>query len=76
MLLTNLKLDQQAAAPLYTQITDAIKKLLYNEQLITGDKLPSVRKLAAALQVSRTTVESAYNQLVADGYLQNEPKRG
>lgn len=76
MLLTNLKLDQQAATPLYTQITDAIKKLLYNEQLITGDKLPSVRKLAAALQVSRTTVENAYNQLVADGYLQNEPKRG
>lgn len=31
---------------------------------------------SAALQISRTTVENAYNQLVADGYLQNEPKRG
>lgn len=37
---------------------------------------PPVRKLAAALQASRTTIESAYNQLVADGYLLNEPKRG
>lgn len=76
MLLTNLKLDQQAETPLYTQIIEAIKNQLYHDQIAAGDRLPSVRKLAAALQISRTTVESAYNQLVADGYLQNEPKRG
>lgn len=76
MLLTNLKLDQQAGTPLYTQIIEAIKNQLYHDQIAAGDRLPSVRKLAAALQISRTTVESAYNQLVADGYLQNEPKRG
>lgn len=76
MLLTNLKLDQQAETPLYTQIIEAIKNQLYHDQIAAGDRLPSVRKLAASLQISRTTVESAYNQLVADGYLQNEPKRG
>lgn len=76
MLLTNLKLDQQAETPLYAQIIESIKNQLYHNQIAAGDRLPSVRKLAAALQISRTTVESAYNQLVADGYLQNEPKRG
>lgn len=76
MLLTNLKLDKQTETPLYTQIIDSIKNQLYNDQIAAGDRLPSVRRLSAALQISRTTVENAYNQLVADGYLQNEPKRG
>ena len=76
MLLTNLKLDKQTDTPLYTQIIDSIKNQLYNDQIAAGDRLPSVRRLSAALQISRTTVENAYNQLVADGYLQNEPKRG
>lgn len=76
MLLTNLKLDQQKDTPLYEQICTAVKQQLTSGQITAADKLPSVRKLAVALQVSRTTVESAYNQLVADGYLLNEPKRG
>ena len=70
MLLTNLKLDKQTETPLYTQIIDSIKNQLYNDQIAAGDRLPSVRRLSAALQISRTTVENAYNQLVADGYLQ------
>lgn len=76
MLLTNLKLDKQTETPLYTQIIDSIKNQLHNDQIAANDRLPSVRRLAAALQVSRTTIENAYNQLVADGYLLNEPKRG
>ena len=68
MLLTNLKLDKQTETPLYTQIIDSIKNQLYNDQIAAGDRLPSVRRLSAALQISRTTVENAYNQLVADGY--------
>lgn len=76
MLLTNLKLDQHTDRPLYAQISAAIKEQLHSGQISAGDKLPSVRKLATALQASRTTIESAYNQLVADGYLLNEPKRG
>lgn len=63
MLLTNLKLDQHTDRPLYAQISAAIKEQLHSGQISAGDKLPSVRKLAAALQASRTTIESAYNQL-------------
>ena len=57
MLLTNLKLDKQTDTPLYTQIIDSIKNQLYNDQIAAGDRLPSVRRLSAALQISRTTVE-------------------
>lgn len=63
MLLTNLKLDKQTDTPLYTQIIDSIKNQLYNDQIAAGDRLPSVRRLSAALQISRTTVENAYNRL-------------
>ena len=58
MLLTNLKLDKQTETPLYTQIIDSIKNQLYNDQIAAGDRLPSVRRLSAALQISRTTVET------------------
>ena len=63
MLLTNLKLDKQTETPLYTQIIDSIKNQLYNDQIVAGDRLPSVRRLSAALQISRTTVENAFNWL-------------
>nr|MBU6863907.1 winged helix-turn-helix domain-containing protein [Streptococcus oralis] len=44
--------------------------------LCAGTRLPSHRNLAMQLNVSRITVESAYQQLLAEGYVESKPKRG
>ena len=44
--------------------------------LAGGSRLPSKRQLAANLRVSQITVESAYGQLLAEGYIASEPRRG
>ena len=44
--------------------------------LRSGDRLPSKRELADHLQISKTTVESAYYQLATEGYIRPEPRRG
>ncbi|NLV50402.1 MAG: PLP-dependent aminotransferase family protein [Clostridiales bacterium] len=57
---------------LYMCIRDDIN----SGRLKAGEKLPSKRALAEHLQISKTTVENAYYQLVTEGYLKAEPKRG
>ena len=42
----------------------------------SGEKLPSTRALSAHLEVSRSTVELAYEQLLSEGYIEAQPYRG
>ncbi len=76
MLLTNFIFDNKSKAPRYKQLADFIKKEIHKKNLAAKVKLPSIRQLANSLKVSRTTTETAYNVLVADGFLINKPKRG
>ena len=64
------------AEPLYEQIYKYIKTQMREGRLPAGTRLPSTRKLAGHLGVSRSTTQLAYDQLVAEGYLQSEPCRG
>ena len=61
---------------LYEQIYEFIREEIRSGNLLTGEKLPSSRYLAESLQVSRTTVDMAYGQLVSEGYLEARPHRG
>ena len=61
---------------LYEQIYEFIREEIRSGNLLTGEKLPSARYLAESLQVSRTTVDMAYGQLVSEGYLEARPQRG
>lgn len=61
---------------LYEQIYEFIREEIRSGNLLTGEKLPSSRYLAESLQVSRTTVDMAYGQLVSEGYLEARPQRG
>lgn len=70
-----LHLDAEGP-PYYQQLIDQIKTALTNGRLKPGDKLPSSRHLAMALGASRSTVSRAYDQLLAEGILLSEPKRG
>ena len=61
---------------LYMQLYDYYKELILNGKMEPGAKLPSIRKCAAQLQVSRTTAEMAYMLLAADGYIISRPQSG
>lgn len=75
MLLT-IPLDFEAKTPLYEQIVCFIRRAVEAGDVSPGTKLPSKRALAAHLRVSVSTVETAYGQLTAEGYLASRQKSG
>lgn len=64
------------SAPYYEQIYCFIKREIQEGRIGAGEKLPSTRQLAEKLSVSRSTTQLAYDQLVAEGYLEARPCRG
>src|SRR5947209_19967461 len=71
-----IQLDRSSDTPLYQQISDKIREAILSGQLAEGIRLPTERALASALQVNRTTVMNAYNQLAADGLVEGHVGRG
>lgn len=71
-----ISLDTKSKTPLYEQIYHYIKHEIQTGQIRSGDKLPSTRALCRYLEVSRSTVELAYEQLMSEGYVEAEPCRG
>lgn len=69
-------LDAGDRRPLYEQLYRHIRGEIETGQLKAGARLPSKRALAAHLKVSVVTVEGAYDQLLAEGYLRSEARRG
>lgn len=62
-------------SPLYIQLYEQMKNEIKNE-LKAGVKLPSIRKIANDYKLSKTTVQTAYNQLCCEGYIQSIEKSG
>ena len=69
-------LDPGGRRPLYEQLYRHIRGEIEAGRMSAGERLPSKRALAAHLKISVVTVEGAYGQLLAEGYLRSEPKRG
>lgn len=69
-------LNRQSKTPLYEQLYLEIRKLIEDGNLSGNTKMPSKRKLAVNLNISQITVDNAYQQLVAEGYLRSIPKSG
>lgn len=61
---------------LYEQIYEYIRDEIREGKLLTGERLPSTRSLAEKLQVARSTVDYAYEQLLSEGYIEARPYRG
>ena len=70
------ELTKAPGMPLYESLYRCIRQDIRTGKLAPGEKLPSKRTLAANLKVSKITVESAYNQLLAEGYIRAEEKVG
>ncbi|MBN2605294.1 MAG: PLP-dependent aminotransferase family protein [Bacilli bacterium] len=61
---------------LYQILYTEIKNKIFNNELKKSDKLESVRSLAKKKNISTTTVEKAYNQLLVEGYISSIPRSG
>ena len=70
------ELKKAPGVPLYEALYRCIRADILSGKLSCGEKLPSKRALAAHLEVSKVTVEGAYAQLLAEGYLRSEEKVG
>ena len=70
------ELKKAPGVPLYEALYRCIREDILTGKLSPGTKLPSKRALAAHLEVSKVTVEGAYSQLLAEGYLRSEEKVG
>ena len=67
---------EHSGLPLYQQLYQALRREIQTGGISAGQKLPSKRKLAEQLNVSVNTVDSAYTQLEAEGFVQSSPRRG
>jgi GntR family transcriptional regulator/MocR family aminotransferase len=72
----HITLDREAATPAYLQIAHAIMDGIKRGRLVPGSALPGTRELGQMVGANRKTVQQAYEELVAQGWLTAEPKRG
>lgn len=69
-------LNNNDPTPLYRQLYSQIREQVLSGRLSADSKLPSVRDLAAELSTSRNTVEAAYQELYAEGYIYSRHRSG
>ena len=70
------ELKKSPGVPLYEALYRCIRGDILSGALAPGAKLPSKRALAENLEVSKITVEAAYNQLLSEGYIRSREKVG
>lgn len=71
-----INLNSNSNIPLYIQLYNFIKNEIQIGNMVSSSKLPSKRKLSKYLDISQNTVESAYEQLITEGYIISVPKKG
>jgi GntR family transcriptional regulator/MocR family aminotransferase len=75
-LLSGLNIEKNTSVPIYRQLDASLRRLILSGTLAPGQKLPSTRELSNDLGISRITVKSVYEQLVAEGYAQAKTGAG
>ena len=71
-----IHLDYRDNRPIYEQVRDGLRRLMVTGVLASGDKLPSVRALAVDLAINPNTIQRAYAQLEAEGYIVSVSGKG
>ncbi|WCN36192.1 PLP-dependent aminotransferase family protein [Aneurinibacillus uraniidurans] len=69
-------LDEAAKEPLYIQLYQYIKEEIQTGRIPSSTRLPSIRQLAHFLHISKTTIQVAYQQLLAEGYIESKERSG
>ena len=71
-----LIISSVSGEPIYEQIKNQIRSAIMSGELMAGEALPSLRKLAKELRVSVLTVTRAYNELADEGLVENVQGKG
>ena len=69
-------INENSPRPIYDQIVQAVKNSIVNDELQTGDMLPSIRSLARDLGISVITTKRAYEELEKQGLIYSEQGKG
>ncbi len=69
-------LDASSAEPLHRQLYEELRRAILNGRIAPGSRLPASRELASVSRISRNTVLSAYEQLLAEGYIHSRAGSG
>lgn len=69
-------LDPQSAEPLHRQLYDELRRAILIGRLAPGSRLPASREMASVTKLSRNTVLAAYDQLMAEGYIEGRAGSG
>ena len=69
-------ISKESKQPLYEQLYNELRDDMLRGRLAGGEKLPSKRALAEHLGTSKITVETAYAQLLAEGYIVSRERSG
>ena len=72
----NIRLDANHPQPIYLQIYQRFREAIAEGMLKPGDRVPSLRSLAAELNLARGTVETAYDMLLGEGYFLSRGQAG
>ncbi len=71
-----IKVDYKDGRSIHEQIEDGIKNLIERKVMTENQQLPSVRELSVSLTVNPNTVQKAYRNLEADGYIYSVKGKG
>jgi len=74
--MTGITVDRASSVPLYLQITAQIRAAILQGEFENGDRLTPERRLAALLNVNRSTVVNAYRELASEGFVTGHVGRG
>lgn len=69
-------LSNSSTQPIYEQIKEQVKAQIFSGELQEGEKLPSLRRLAADLKISVLTTTRAYSELESEGYITSQQGEG
>ena len=71
-----LSINYKDPRPIYEQVRDALRQLILSGAIAPGEKLPSVRELAASLAINPNTIQRSYRELEALGLINTVHGKG
>ena len=71
-----IHLDYRENRPIYAQVIERFKEQISAGAMLPGERLPSVRELAAELAINPNTIQRAYRLLEAEGWIATVPGKG
>lgn len=71
-----IEINMRDARPIYEQIKDSFRRMILSGVLSADEKMPSVRSLATQLSINPNTIQRAYQDLEAEGYIYSVAGKG